>query len=45
MSQILYISPAYQKIWGCSRESLFDNPESWIESIHPEDKTGYRNNI
>lgn len=38
MSQILYISPAYQKIWGRSRESLFDNPRSWIESIHPEDR-------
>ena len=38
MSQLLYISPAYQKIWGCSRESLFDNPRSWIESIHPEDR-------
>ncbi len=38
MSQLLYISPAYQTIWGCSRESLFDNPRSWIESIHPEDR-------
>ncbi len=38
MSQIVYISPGYQKIWGCSRESLFDNPRSWIESIHPEDR-------
>ena len=38
MSQILYISPAYHKIWGRSRESLFDNPRSWIESIHPEDR-------
>jgi two-component system, sporulation sensor kinase E len=38
MSQLLYISPAYQKVWGCSRESLFDNPRSWIESIHPEDR-------
>lgn len=38
MSQLLYISPAYQNIWGCSRESLFDNPRSWIESIHPEDR-------
>lgn len=37
MSQILYISPSYQKIWGRSRESLFDNPRSWIKSIHPED--------
>jgi len=38
MSQLLYISPAYQKVWGCSRESLFDNPRSWIESIHAEDR-------
>jgi PAS domain S-box-containing protein len=38
MSQLLYISPAYQKVWGCSRERLFDNPRSWIESIHPEDR-------
>jgi two-component system, sporulation sensor kinase E len=38
MSQILYISPGYQRIWGRSRESLFDNPRSWIESIHPEDR-------
>ncbi len=38
MSQLLYISPAYQRVWGCSRESLFDNPRSWIESIHPEDR-------
>jgi two-component system, sporulation sensor kinase E len=38
MSQIIYISPGYKKIWGCSRESLFDNPRSWIESIHPEDR-------
>ncbi len=45
MSQILYISPAYQKIWGCSRESLFDNPRSWIESIHPEDRKNVIENI
>ncbi len=38
MSQLLYISPAYQSVWGCSRDSLFDNPRSWIESIHPEDR-------
>ena len=38
MSQLLYISPAYQNVWGCSRESLFDNPRSWIESIHAEDR-------
>ncbi|MBM4240924.1 MAG: PAS domain S-box protein [Euryarchaeota archaeon] len=38
MSQILYISPAYEKLWGRSIESLYDNPKSWIDSIHPDDR-------
>jgi two-component system cell cycle sensor histidine kinase/response regulator CckA len=32
-----YVSPAYEKIWGRSRESLYDNPYSYMESIHPHD--------
>ncbi|MGB9979272.1 sensor histidine kinase [Methanobacterium sp.] len=38
MSQIIYISPAYEKIWGRTCQSLYDNPKSWIDSIHPEDR-------
>ena len=34
---LLYISPAYEEIWGRSCESLYANPESWIEAIHPDD--------
>ncbi|MEA5575603.1 PAS domain S-box protein [Anabaena sp. UHCC 0451] len=34
----LYINPAYEKIWGRSCQSLWENPQSWIESIHPEDR-------
>ena len=36
--QILYMSPSYQKIWGLSVENLYQNPLSWLESIHPNDK-------
>jgi PAS domain S-box-containing protein len=36
-SRIEYISPAYEKIWGRTRESLFANPEIWITFLHPED--------
>ncbi len=36
--QILYMSPSYYKIWGESIENLYQNPRSWIESIHPKDK-------
>jgi diguanylate cyclase (GGDEF)-like protein/PAS domain S-box-containing protein len=37
--QGIYISPAYEKIWGRTLESLGANPDSWRESIHPDDYT------
>jgi PAS domain S-box-containing protein len=36
--QILYMSPSYQIIWGRPIENLYENPRSWIESIHSLDK-------
>ena len=33
----LYISPAYEAVWGRSCASLYARPQSWIESIHPDD--------
>lgn len=36
-NRILYISPAYEKIWGRSCQSLYDAPHSWYESVHPDD--------
>lgn len=35
--EILYISPTYEKVWGLSCESLYENPQSWLSAIHPED--------
>ncbi|QSJ18036.1 PAS domain S-box protein [Nostoc sp. UHCC 0702] len=40
--QTLYVSPAYEKIWGRSCESLCTQPESWIDSIHPDDRDRIR---
>lgn len=37
-SQVFYVSPAYEKIWGRSGDKLYANPQSWIEAIHPEDR-------
>ncbi|NJO11434.1 MAG: PAS domain-containing protein, partial [Leptolyngbyaceae cyanobacterium SL_1_1] len=34
----LYVSPAYERIWGRSIESLNDSPESWQEAIHIDDR-------
>ena len=37
-NEVLYISPAYESIWGRSCESLYRSPRSWLEAIHPEDR-------
>jgi PAS domain S-box-containing protein len=37
-TQILYVSPAYEGIWGRSCESLYASPRSWADAIHPEDR-------
>ncbi|MCC5658884.1 PAS domain S-box protein [Nostoc sp. XA010] len=34
----LYVSPAYEKIWGRSCQYLLEHPESWIDTIHPDDR-------
>ncbi|MDT9294404.1 MAG: PAS domain S-box protein [Arthrospira platensis PCC 7345] len=31
--EVLYISPAYEQIWGRTCESLYQSPESWFDSI------------
>jgi PAS domain S-box-containing protein len=36
-SQMFYISPAYEQIWGRACEDLYINPVAWAESIHPDD--------
>jgi PAS domain S-box-containing protein len=36
--QLLYVNPAYEKVWGRSCESLRSHPESWMEAVHPEDR-------
>jgi PAS domain S-box-containing protein len=35
--KIQYISPAYEKVWGRSRQELYDEPELWITFLHPDD--------
>ncbi|AFZ17051.1 PAS domain S-box protein [Allocoleopsis franciscana] len=37
-SERLYISPAYEQIWGRSCQSLYDQSNSWSEAVHSEDR-------
>jgi PAS domain S-box-containing protein len=38
--RLLYISPAYDAIWGRPREPLYNDVTPYLESIHPDDLPG-----
>jgi len=38
MSEVQFLSPAFERIWGRPMESLLSNPESWTEFIVAEDR-------
>jgi PAS domain S-box-containing protein len=38
LSEILFVSRAYETIWGRTLESLYADPDSWLDGVHPEDR-------
>ena len=44
-ARVLYVSPAYEKIWGRSCASLYESPPSWLQSLHPDDRERVREAI
>ncbi|HML75780.1 MAG TPA: PAS domain S-box protein [Anaerohalosphaeraceae bacterium] len=38
IGQMLYISPAYETLWGKTRKSLYRNPKTFLDSVHPDDR-------
>ncbi len=36
--RILYISPAYETVWGRPTQTLYDDSRAWIDSIHADDR-------
>lgn len=36
--RIIYISPVFETIWGCSTSKFYTDPLFLIESVHPEDR-------
>ncbi len=36
--RIIYVSPAYETIWGRPCASLYERPESFVETVHPDDQ-------
>jgi PAS domain S-box-containing protein len=37
-SHMLYVSPSYERIWGRSCQSLYENPQEFMEAVHPTDR-------
>jgi PAS domain S-box-containing protein len=38
VEEMLYISPAYERLWERSRESLYRSPRSFIDVVHLDDR-------
>lgn len=38
----IYVNRAYEEIWGRSCQSLYADPHSWLEGVHPEDRSRLR---
>jgi len=36
--KVLYVNPAYEEIWGRTCDSLYQNPTSFLDAVHPDDK-------
>ncbi|RUS93778.1 hypothetical protein DSM106972_095370 [Dulcicalothrix desertica PCC 7102] len=37
VSEYYYMSPYYEKLWCRTRESLYQEPHSFLKSVHPDD--------
>ncbi len=38
LAEPIYISPGYERVWKRTRQSLRENPASFLDPIHPEDR-------
>jgi PAS domain S-box-containing protein len=36
--KVIYVNPAYEEIWGRSRDRLYENPIDFLEAIHPQER-------
>lgn len=44
-SRALYISPAYEEIWGRSCQSAYDDPADWADAVHPDDRERVKRSV
>lgn len=44
-SELLFVSPVYEEIWGRSVAELRENPSDFLEGIHPDDREMVREHM
>jgi len=37
-SEMIYVSPSFEKIWGVPCQSIYENPQIFTEKVHPDDQ-------
>ncbi len=43
LQRMVYVSPAYEHLWGGNPEKLIHNPFDWLTVVFPEDRTRVEN--
>jgi PAS domain S-box-containing protein len=38
LSRMVYVSPGYERVWGRTCESLYQNPSSFLDAVHEGDR-------
>ncbi|HEX7953352.1 MAG TPA: EAL domain-containing protein, partial [Burkholderiales bacterium] len=38
LGRVVYVSPAYEKIFGRSAARLLENPMGWLDAVYPDDR-------
>jgi two-component system, cell cycle sensor histidine kinase and response regulator CckA len=36
---MIYVSPAYEQVWGRPVSELYQSPDSFLDSVHPDDRS------
>jgi PAS domain S-box-containing protein len=37
-SQVIYVSPAYEQVWGRPRKEIYENPDAWLDAVHGDER-------
>ncbi|WP_415382462.1 PAS domain S-box protein [Halosimplex sp. TS25] len=40
--EFVYLNPAFEEVWGIDREELYDEPLSFLDTVHPDDRDRVR---